>query len=94
MHEVGIDLLREGHRSKGLDEYFLKMHIGHLITVCENAEAKCPILPGVGIREDWGFEDPAAYAGTAEQKLAKFREIRDRIEERVRTFIAVEAEGR
>ena len=94
MREAGFDLLAEGHRSKGLDEYFLKMHIGYLITVCENAEAKCPILPGVGVREYWGFEDPAAYAGTAEQKLAKFREIRDRIEERVRTFIAVEAEGR
>ena len=93
MREVGIDLVAERHRSKGLDEYFLKVHIGYLITVCENAEAKCPIFPGVGVREYWGFEDPAAYAGTPEEKLAKFRQVRDQIEERVRAFVAIEAEG-
>jgi arsenate reductase (thioredoxin) len=91
MQEAGIDLLAEGHRSKGLDEYFLKVHIGYLITVCQNAEARCPIFPGVGVREYWGFDDPATYAGTPEEKLAKFREIRDQIEDRVRAFIALEA---
>jgi arsenate reductase (thioredoxin) len=94
MREAGIDLPAQGHRSKGLDEYFLKIHVGYLITVCENAEAKCPIFPGVSVREYWGFEDPAAFAGTPEEKLAKFRDIRDQVEERVRAFIAVEAERR
>jgi arsenate reductase (thioredoxin) len=93
MQEAGIDLLLKGHRSKGLDEYFLKVHIGYLITVCENAEARCPTFPGVGVREYWGFEDPAAYAGTPEEKLAKFRHVRDQIEERVRAFIAAETQG-
>jgi arsenate reductase (thioredoxin) len=94
MREVGIDLLREGHRSKGLDEYLMKVHVGYLITVCESAETKCPIFPGVGVREYWGFEDPSAFAGTQEESLAKFREIRDLIEARVRAFIAAEAEER
>lgn len=90
MHEVGFDLLSDGHRSKGLDEYFMKVHIGYLITVCANAEAKCPIFPGVSVREYWGLDDPAAAEGTEEERLAKFREIRDEMEDRVRAFIARE----
>ncbi len=93
MAEVGIDLLGDGHRAKSLiDEYFEKqVYLGYLITVCSNAEAKCPIYPWGGIREYWGFEDPAAFVGTLEEQLAKFREVRDQIAARVKAF--VEQEG-
>ncbi|MBN1261308.1 MAG: arsenate reductase ArsC [Anaerolineae bacterium] len=93
MKEVGIDLEAEGHYSKGLiTEFFDKqVHIGYLITVCSNAEAKCPIYPGVSVREYWGFEDPAAFEGDEEETLEKFREIRDLIEARVKVFIADES---
>ncbi len=92
MQEVGVDLEAEGHRSKGLiEEYFdQRVHIGYLITVCSRAEEKCPIYPGVSVREYWGFEDPAAFEGSEEAQLEKFREIRDLIEERVHAFIAAE----
>jgi len=90
MSEVGIDLLGNGQRSKGLDEYLMKVHVGYLITVCANAEAQCPIFPGVSVREDWGLDDPSAAEGTEAERLAKFREIRDQIEERVRAFITKE----
>lgn len=92
MKEVGIDLAAEGHRSKSLiEEYFDKhVHLGYLITVCSNAEAKCPTYPWGGVREYWGFEDPAAFAGTPEAQLAKFREVRDQIAARVRVFIEEE----
>ncbi len=90
MREIGYDLEGAGQRSKSLDEYMFKVHVGYLITVCANAEARCPTFPGVGVREYWGFEDPAALEGTLEEKLAKFREIRDQIEARVRAFIARE----
>ena len=78
MEEAGISL--EGQRSKSLQEYFMKVQIGYLITVCSQAEEKCPILPGVSTRIHWPFEDPAAFEGTVEEKLAKFREVRDEIE--------------
>lgn len=87
MEEVNIDLDAEGHHSKGLDTYMMKVHVGYLVTVCANAEAKCPVLPGVSVREYWGFEDPAAFEGSDAEKLAKFREVRDQIEDRVRQFI-------
>jgi len=86
MSEIGIDL--SDQRSKSLDEYFMKVHVGYLITVCSRAEARCPILPGVGVREYWEFEDPAAFEGTEEEKLNKFREIRDQVEARVKAWLA------
>jgi arsenate reductase (thioredoxin) len=93
MAELGIDLVGTGQRSKGLiEEYFDKqVHLGYLITVCSSAEAKCPIYPWGGLREYWGFEDPATFVGTPEAQVAKFREVRDLIAARVRTF--VEREG-
>ncbi len=96
MREVGIDLEAEGHWCKGLIEEYLRkqVHLGYLITVCSNAEAKCPIYPGVSVREYWGFEDPAAFEGSDEAKLAKFRDIRDQIAAKVETFIAEHARER
>ena len=85
MSEVGLDL--GDHHSKGLGEYLMKVHIGYLITVCAHAEANCPICPGMAAREHWSFEDPAAFEGTAEEKLDKFREIRDQVEVRVRAWL-------
>ena len=90
MKEVGFDLLDLGHRPKALDEFLMKKHVGYLITVCANAEEKCPTYPFVSVREYWGFDDPAAFEGTEVEQLAKFREIRDEIEDKVRAFIARE----
>lgn len=85
MEEVGVDM--SGHTSKELKQYLGKVHFGYLITVCDNAEKNCPIFPGMGIRLHWGFEDPAAFEGTPQEKLAKFRQIRDQIDERVRSWL-------
>ena len=51
------------------------------------AEAKCPIYPWGGLREYWGFDDPAAFVGTPEEQLAEFREVRAQIANRVKAFI-------
>ena len=85
MQEVGMDLA--GHRTKGLDEFLMKIHVGYVITVCANAEAKCPIFPGVPARQYWGFDDPAAFEGAKEAQLAQFRKVRDQIEARVKAFV-------
>ncbi|HDQ73243.1 MAG TPA: arsenate reductase ArsC [Chloroflexi bacterium] len=87
LEEVGFDL--EGQYSKSVMDYMGKIHFGFLITVCANAEERCPsVFPGVGQRLHWPFEDPAAFEGTEEEKLAKFREIRDQIEARIKTWLA------
>jgi arsenate reductase len=45
----------------------------------------------MGMREFWPFEDPAAFEGTEEERRAKFREVRDAIETRIREWIAEHA---
>jgi arsenate reductase len=86
MEEIGVDM--SGHFAKGLTQYLGKVHFGYLITVCSRAEEKCPIFPGMGTRLHWPFEDPATFQGTPEEKLAKFRQVRDQIETAVRDWLA------
>ena len=87
MEEVGIDL--SGQHSKHVKEYMGKVHFGYLITVCNEAEAGCPTtFPGIGQRLYWSFEDPSALKGADDEKLAKFREVRDQIEQRIKAWLA------
>ncbi len=81
MNEVGLDL--SSHASKDLKQFLGKIHFGIVITVCSNAEEKCPTLPGISTRMHWPFEDPAKFQGTQEEKLAKFREVRDQINAKI-----------
>jgi arsenate reductase len=85
MEQAGLDMSQ--HYSKSLKEYLGKVHFSYLITVCDKAEEKCPIFPGMGQRLFWPFEDPAAYQGSDEQRLAKFREVRDLIEEKLLNWL-------
>jgi arsenate reductase (thioredoxin) len=86
MAEAGISLERQ--RSKDLVEYLGKKHFSFLITVCSNAEEKCPTtFPGVSKRLSWNFEDPAATEGDDQEKLTKFRQVRDQIETKILEWI-------
>ena len=87
MDEIGIDVA--GQQSKGMDDYLGKMHFQYLVTVCDDADKNCPTgIPGVEHRMHWSFQDPAALHGTEEEKLAKFREVRDLIEEKITNWLA------
>ena len=88
MAEKGISM--EGQYSKSFKEYLGKEHFSYLITVCKNAEERCPsTFPGVSQRLHWAFEDPAATTGTDEDKLAKFRQVRDQITEKIEEWISL-----
>ena len=84
MREIGIDISR--HRSKSVDE-FAGQEMDLVITVCDNAKESCPVFPGTTQRLHWPFEDPAAVAGSEEQRLAAFRSIRDQIRARIQRFL-------
>jgi arsenate reductase len=86
LEELGVDL--SGHRCKSVSEYLGKVHFQYVIIVCRQAEESCPrIFPGVNIRLNWEFDDPIAFEGSDEEKLQKFREIRDPIDQRVREWL-------
>lgn len=86
MQEAGYDL--SAHTSKPLSDYIGKIHFDFLITVCGDADKKCPFFPGMGKRLHWGFEDPAAFQGSPQEQVEKFREIRDKISARIQTWLA------
>jgi arsenate reductase (thioredoxin) len=83
MTEIGIDISQQ--QSKDI-KGFLGQHFTYLITVCSNAEARCPIFPGVIYRLYWPFDDPAAFNGTEAEKLAQFREVWNQIETHIREW--------
>ncbi|MGO9566265.1 MAG: arsenate reductase ArsC [Desulfomonilaceae bacterium] len=85
MEEIGIDM--SGHQAKPLKQFLGHTLFAYLITVCQRNEAECPIFPGISVRLDWPFDDPAAFDGTEEEKLSKFREIRDGISEKIKSWI-------
>jgi arsenate reductase len=86
MGEVGVSL--RGQYSKHVKEYMGKMNFAYVITTCDEAEKSCPaIFPGTGQILHWSFEDPAAFAESDDRKLAKFREVRDRIEQQIKGWL-------
>ena len=87
MQEAGVDM--SGQTSKGFETYLGKLLFQYLITLCDDAEKNCPTTwPGVSNRLHWSFEDPAANTGTDEDKLAKFRQVRDQIEQKVKAWVS------
>lgn len=91
MNELGIDM--SSHRSRHLDEYLGRVPVDIVITVCNSASQSCPVWPGAVVRLNWDFEDPAAAKGLEEEKLAKFRQIRDQIHERIKQWLKEQAGG-
>lgn len=88
MAEVGIDMSgATGYYSKGLDT-FAGQRFDLVVTVCDAAAEECPFFPGGRRQEHWGFPDPSAAAGSEEERLNIFREVRDAIGERIDAFIA------
>lgn len=84
MRERGIDI--SGQRSRALD-YDEASRMDYLITVCGNAEERCPVLPAHVVRLHWPLEDPAAATGSPEHILDVFRRTRDEIAKRVVTLL-------
>jgi arsenate reductase len=80
MRELGIDI--SGQRSKSVDE-FSGEEFDYVITVCDNANERCPVFPGKTKRIHWSFADPAAATGNQAAQLAIFRRVRDQIRQRL-----------
>ncbi len=87
MAETGIDI--SGQPSKSLQDYLGKVHFGYVITLCSDADARCPaVFPGMGQKLHWGFDDPAAPAENEQQQLEKFRQVRDLIRQKITEWLS------
>lgn len=87
MAEEGIDISHKGTKSV-FDLHEQGMSYSYVITVCDPMAAeRCPIFPHILKKILWPFDDPAGYEGTDEEKMAHFREVRDKIKARVKDFV-------
>jgi arsenate reductase len=66
MAEIGIDI--SAHRSKTMDE-FDEENFDYVITLCGDANEKCPLFFGGVQRMHIGFEDPSRQKGSDEEVL-------------------------
>ena len=80
MAELGIDL--GGHTSKVYADVEVPAW-DYLITVCDDANERCPWVPGSVQRLHWSFPDPSRATGTEEERLVVFRRVRDQIQARL-----------
>lgn len=86
MGEIGIDI--SGQMSKGVETVLGKQSFKHAIFVCQDAEENCPsIYPFALENLSWPLEDPAAFEGSQDATVAKFREIRDQIDKKIREWL-------
>jgi arsenate reductase (thioredoxin) len=81
-----------GLRSKSWDEFARPgaPRMDFVFTVCDNAANEvCPIWPGQPISAHWGVEDPAAVAGTDEQKRKAFDLAYNQLTRRIQLFTSL-----
>jgi len=85
MSEVGIDISKQ--TSDPISKELLD-GIDLLITLCGDARESCPVVPTRVEKRHWALEDPARAEGTEQQKLEKFRDIRDQIKNEVEQLVS------
>lgn len=85
MDEIGIDIREQC--SKKIDPALLNQ-MDWIITVCAQADKRCPVTPPHIHREHWPLEDPATAPGSEAEQIGHFREIRNEIHDRLSIFLS------
>ena len=87
LEEAGLPTA--GLRSKSVAE-FMGQPFDYVITVCDSARQACPVFPGEGERQHWGYDDPSAAEGSDEERLRAFRRVFTALSQRIDLFLTVE----
>lgn len=86
MAEAGVDI--SSQKSKHISE-LKSLPFDYVITVCDNAQERCPIFPGPARVIHHGFDDPPRLARgsrSLEETLNHYRRVRDEIKAFVETL--------
>ncbi len=84
MQEDGIDITH--HTSNNVNEY-TNIPFDFVITVCDNANERCPYFPSQAQKFHYNFPDPAKAIGTEAEIAAQFRAVREQIKEYCKAFV-------
>ncbi|NIK75513.1 thioredoxin type arsenate reductase [Paenibacillus castaneae] len=85
MQEAGIDI--SNHTSNVIDPDLLN-RADYVVTLCGHADEHCPVINNSDVvKWHWGFDDPAKAAGTEDEIMRQFRNVRDAIKSRMEKFV-------
>jgi arsenate reductase len=84
LQEAGVPI--DGLRSESV-EIYRQEPFEYVITLCDEAREACPYLPGGHTLLHWNLPDPAAATGGDARRLAAFKDVFDRLERELATFI-------
>jgi arsenate reductase len=90
MSEIGTDISQNSsdHISKYAAQSF-----DYVITLCGDAEEKCPMVFGGVSRIHIGFDAPPKAAGNEEEMLLVYRRVRDEIRQQLGGLFQKEING-
>jgi len=80
MQEAGVDI---SHGRPDHVDAYVRDSWDLVVTVCDSAHETCPHFPRPVERLHMSFDDPAAAAGSDDEKMAVFRRVRDEIAARL-----------
>lgn len=101
VNPLAVELLQKSKlpvadlRSKSWDEFAAPgaAQFDFVFTVCDNAAGEaCPAWPGQPMTAHWGIEDPAAAAGSDEDKREAFSRAFSQLNRRLSIFISLPME--
>jgi arsenate reductase (thioredoxin) len=87
MAEIGIDI--SGNSSDHVSRYE-GQPFDYVISLCRDADEKCPAFFGGVRRLHMPFDDPPRATGTEEEVMGVYRRVRDEIRTRMREFFEKE----
>jgi arsenate reductase len=101
VHPIAIETLKRNRlptehlRSKSWNEFATKdaPPLQFVFTVCDNAAAEvCPVWPGQPMTAHWGVADPAAAAGSDDDKARAFTKAFRELDARIKIFTSLRLE--
>ena len=90
MREISIDISQNS--SDHIDKY-QNQSFDYVITLCGDADDKCPQFFGGVKRIHIGFDDPPKATGTEEEVLDVYRRVRDQIRLQLGDFFRQDLKG-
>jgi arsenate reductase len=85
MQEDGIDISK--HTSNNVEEYF-DIPFDYVITVCDNANERCPFFPTQAVKLHHNFPDPSKVKGSTAEVIEEFRKVRGMIKDYCKDFVS------
>ena len=85
MQKDGVDISK--NTSNNVNEYG-DIDFDYIITVCDNAQERCPYFPSNAVRFHKNFPDPAKAEGTESEISQDFDKVRDMVKLYCKEFVS------